>query len=453
MVVFTAPTGKRWALLTLLIASSARANGAFPAVSQLVADPSQPAHLVLRSNFGLLTTRDRGQTWDLVCEAGVGYENVEPPIAVLSDGTTIAALPTGVAHGVASECAFSVGAGLSGYVADVARVPNAPSQAIAVSVDIDASTSRVWRSLDGGGSWAPIGGVLGDLNAATLDAATDDPRTFYVSGVSQAGSVKGVLARSSDAGGSWQRYDVPGVSKVSAPYIAAVATEDRDTVYVRLSGTPGRLLVTHDGGQHFDPVLDFEGPLDGFALSPDGRFALAAGRLDGVWRASTTSLAFERLSCARLRCLSWTSSGLFACADESQAGFLVGESLDEGASFEARLHLSCVRGPLACDGESSVSRACTPLWPGISERLGTDCAAAGSFVPSTACTAGVENGLAGSSNAGAMPRSPFAPRGGKGCAFCGHAPPAASWLWFALQLGWVAHRRKQRRERFHDTAR
>src|SRR6188768_1715559 len=144
-----------------LHASSVHANGAFPAVSQLLADPADSAHLVLRSNFGLLLSHDHAQTWDWVCEAGVGYQNVEPAIAVLDDGTTIAALPNGVAHG-ATECAFELSSGVTGYVADVARVPGAAEGvgAVAVSVDIDGGISRVFRSVDSGRSFAPYGRAL-----------------------------------------------------------------------------------------------------------------------------------------------------------------------------------------------------------------------------------------------------------------------------------------------------
>ena len=369
-----------------------QANGAFPAVSQLVGDPTDDAHLVLRSNFGLLITHDRGENWDLVCEAGLGYQNVEPAIAVLADGTTIAALPDGIAHGT-TECAFRLAAGISAYVADVARVPGPAARAVAVSVELEQGVSQVWRSLDGARTWASWGAPLPALNALTLDIAGDE-RTLYVSGVSQSTTVKGVLARSVDGGQSWTRSDVPGATKLSAPYIAAIAAEDPDTLYVRLSGTPGKLLVTHDGGANWSALLDFKGPLDGFALSPDGRYALASGRLDGVWRATTSDLAFERVSCTKLRCLSWTSAGLFGCADEFQTGFLVGESPDLGASFEARLHLSCVRGPLACPSGSSVARACEPEWPAVSEVLGSDCANAG-FTPRSDCADG------GSSGAGA----------------------------------------------------
>jgi photosystem II stability/assembly factor-like uncharacterized protein len=361
-----------------------RANGAFPAVSQLLADPTDPAHLVLRSNFGLLVTHDRGANWDLVCEAGLGYKDIEPAIALLADGTTIAALPNGIAHG-ATECAFGLARGVSAYVADVARVPDTPGQAVAVSVEIDSGVSQVWRTLDTGRSWQPWGAALSELNAATLDIAGDDAGTLYVSGVSQTDTVEGVLARSLDGGQTWTRWDVPGVNKLSAPYIAAIAADDADTLYVRLSGSPGRLLVTRDGGAHWSAILDFAGPIDGFALSPDGRYALASGRVDGVWRASTSELAFERISCTKLRCLSWTHAGLFACADEFQAGFLVGESLDAGFTFEPKLHMSCVRGPLSCASESPVAQACDASWPALSEVLGKDCANAG-FTPKGDCS-------------------------------------------------------------------
>ena len=410
----------------------AQANGAFPAVSQLVGDPSDESHLVLRSNFGLLVSHDRGQIWDLICEAGVGYQNIEPPIAVLSDGTTIAALSNGIARG-ASECAFALATGVSAYVADVARMPGAPAQAVAVSVDIEGGVSQVWHSSDSGRSWERWGSALSELNAATLDVAGDEPGTLYVSGVSQASTVTGVLARSTDGGRTWTRSEVPGASKVSAPYIAAIAADDPNTLYVRLSGSPGHLLVTHDGGSHWAGVLDFEGPLDGFALSPDGEFALASGRGDGVWRARTSDLAFAQLSCAKLRCLSWTRAGLFACADEFQAGFLVGESADSGQTFEPRLHMSCVRGPVACGGESSVAKACDAVWPALSETLGRDCASA-VFTPSDSCASGgasgADAGLGGRAGMGGN-EQPAPPASG-GCSFSALPITRRTWL---LSLG------------------
>ena len=65
-------------------------------------------------------------------------------------------------------------------------------------------------------------------------------------------------APSSDAGVHRARYaKCQASTEPSASHrIAAVA--DANTVYVRLSGSPGQLLITRDGGQHFDTLLDFQ---------------------------------------------------------------------------------------------------------------------------------------------------------------------------------------------------
>jgi photosystem II stability/assembly factor-like uncharacterized protein len=426
-------------------------------VSQLVNDPSDAAHLVLRSNFGLLTTRDGGQNWDLVCEGGIGYQNIEPPIALLDDGSTIAALSQGIARGAVNACDFAVASGVSAYIADVSRVPGMPGHAVAVSVDIAANVSQVWQSADDGSSWTTLGNALADLNAATLDVTSDDASVVYVSGSSQSGSPNGVLARTNDGGQTWARYSVPGTSTVSAPYIAAISASDPRLVYVRLSGVPGHLLVTRDGGEHFTPLLDFSGPFDGFALSPDGQLALASGRVDGVWRAPTSTLAFEQLSCARLRCLSWSDSGLYACADEFEAGFLVGQSEDQGLSFSPLLHLSCVRGPLACAASTSVGAVCPQAWPAISEQLGTDCASASSFTPSTECRdagsagdaappvdAAISNSDAGRPSITPVQSTGSPTHGDCGCSVAGGERSPGAWL-LLVSVGFCCGRARRRR--------
>ncbi len=437
--------------LCLLWARGAEANGAFPAVSQFVTDPLDGSHLVLRSNFGLLTTRNQGKDWDLVCEGGVGYRDIEPAIAVLGDGSTIAALDTGIARSDGMQCDFALGRGIATYVADVARIPGAPRAAVAVSVDVSRNESQVWRSLDSGQNWATLGAPLSDLNAVTLDVAGDDADTVYVSGSADRSGVTGVLARTSDAGLNWTRYDVPGADKTSTPYIAAVP--NALTAYVRLSGARGRLLVTRDGGAHLRTVLEFRGPFDGFALSPDGTMALASGRADGIWRARAATLDFERLSCAKLRCLSWSVAGLFACADEFEAGFVVGESRDQGESFEPRLHSSCVRGPLACPGLSSVGSVCPGAWPAVSEQLGTDCNAAGSFMPSTACGS-EEKSAAGAAGDGSVTLSAGGSANGTGAGSCAvdrgraRSKPSSSFAaLFALSLSVISRRGRKRRRR------
>jgi photosystem II stability/assembly factor-like uncharacterized protein len=440
----------------LFLAAPAKANGAFPEVSQLVADPSDRTHLILRSNFGLLTTNDTGQNWDLICEAGIGYQNIEPPVALLDDGTTIAALASGIAQADARSCNFTLASGANAYIADVSRIPGSNGHAVAVSSDLTAYVAQVWQSSDSGATWTALGTPLTNLNAATLDVAADDANIVYVSGSSQDDAPNGVLARSADGGQTWTTYTVPGTNKVSAPYIGAVSPSDHQTVYVRLSGTPGQLYVTHDGGAHFELALSFNGPFDGFALSPDERFTLASGRSDGVWRADTSTLAFEHLSCAKIRSLSWSESGLFASADEFEAGFLVGQSSNQGLTFDPLLHLSCLRGPLDCAASTSVGSVCPEAWPAISEQLGTDCASAGSFVPSTQCRdAGAPDSDASSStDAGdgeppstitSLQRNALRPHGGCSCRIDSTARTPASWLWL-IPLGLCGARHLRRKK-------
>src|SRR4051812_25042615 len=77
-------------------AAPALANGRFPASGQLVVDPTDPTHLVLRATFGVLRSRDRGASWGWVCEGAIGYGGQEDPMmAVPADGSLLAGIYEG----------------------------------------------------------------------------------------------------------------------------------------------------------------------------------------------------------------------------------------------------------------------------------------------------------------------------------------------------------------------
>ena len=56
------------ALLLVVPAREARANGRFPAANQLAHSPTDPKLFVLRTTFGILVSHDAGASWDWVCE-------------------------------------------------------------------------------------------------------------------------------------------------------------------------------------------------------------------------------------------------------------------------------------------------------------------------------------------------------------------------------------------------
>ena len=102
---------------------------------------------------------------------------------------------------------------------------------------------------------------------------SSDPNRIYVSGFSIVSSTSyvGSIARSSDRGATWTVVPIPGSDNAAGPYIGAIDPSDPQTLYVRLEGDSGKLLVSHDGGDGFQTIYTAKGKLLGFALAPDGK--------------------------------------------------------------------------------------------------------------------------------------------------------------------------------------
>lgn len=433
------------------VARSASANGAFPSVSQLVPDPSDADHLVLRSTFGLLVTRDRGQSWDWLCEDGMGYKDVQPPMAVLPGGVILLATPDGIMRSDAAGCDFQPASGVDAMVLDLARVPSEPNAAVAVS--LAGTDAQLWRTEDGGATFAPLGEPIPGFIPSTVDVAPADADTIYVSGLA---GTHGSLVRTRDGAKTFETLPVPNTSTSRRPFIAAVDPNDAGTVYVRLDGEPSSLEVTHDGGDTFSSPLMTKVPALGFALSPDGQTVIASNSYDGTFRAESTSLDFEKVACGGPSCLSFSAAGLFGCGDQGVDGFIVGRSDDLGASFQRTVDLTCIRGPAACGADTSIGSACPGAWPAIREQIGANECAPPDIEPYTGCFAGAGgNSAAGGTTAagsggtdagGGAPAAGAAPTsksGGGGCSVRGGTEGRRDGAW-ALAAGLFVFVRRRR---------
>jgi len=374
----------------VLATRGAQANGALPSVDQLLIDPAAPDHLYLRATFGLLRSFDHGQSWDWLCEAGMGYVDLQPPMAVLPGGTVLLAIPEGVSRGEPSGCDFQRAEGIDANVVDLARSGAEPGAAVAVS--IAGTTSRLWRTVDDGRSFAPLGEPIEGLIAATIDVAPSNPDSVYLSGLA---GTQGVLMRSKDGGRSFESFPVPNTTTSRRPYIAAVNPFDAETVYVRLVGVEVALEVTRDGGRSFSTVLETKIAVQGFALSPDGKTLLASNGFDGTFRANTEDYAFEKIACSGRPCLNWSEGGLFGCGDDMLDGYIVGRSEDEGATFERVIDLGCLSGPLACDAATSIGSTCPAEWPTLQQQLQAPECLPRDVPPRTECTGGAPDEDAG----------------------------------------------------------
>jgi hypothetical protein len=442
------PLGVAAVVVVTLAAFPARANGRFPASGQLAVDPSDPAHLVVRTTYGLTVSHDGGASWSWICEASVGYGGTEDPMmAITADGSIIAGIFEGlsVSHDRGCQWDLTQG-GLTGrYVIDVAAERLEPKNAVLlISNSIGGSMflTELWETNDNAATWTVAGvDMPPDFLGLTLDAAPSLPSRVYVSGRYGKPAYDGAIERSNDRGKTWEKLLIPGSNDLALPYIGGIDPTHPDVVYVRLDADKNdRLVVTKDGGTTWTQAFTSSENLTGFAISPDGATVALGGDKDGIWTAPASTLAFTKVSTVGARCLTWTKAGLYACADEFVDGFALGLSTNEGKTFTPVMHLQINCGPLACGAATSTGKVCPALWGATKLAIG----GATCDGISTTTGAGTSAASTGSSAAATSSSSGGASEGG-----CSVSAPAraAGAVIPGLALAGAALARSRRRRR------
>jgi len=357
-----------FAAVALTLPVTARANGRFPAASQLVFDPSDSKHAAVRTTFGMLQTTD-GATFRWICEKSLGYEGVfDPAIAIAGGGRTLVGLPDGLSRSI-DGCRWDrAGAPLAGeYIIDLAVDPNDPKRVVAVTALGDGapmgSQAKIHVSRDGAATFSETIALPEDFRPQTIDLARGAPNRIYASGLSPFGRFA-MFVRSNDGGATWieSTFDI---GDASGAYIAGVDPTNADRVYLRLDGaTTDDLRFSPDGGDNFSSITT--GPqLLGFALSPDGKYVAVGGPGMGVHVAGRDH-AFRKIADHSVRCLTWTSEALFACGSDPPDPFAIGRSnADATAPFAAVLRLADLE-PLACAKDTTTGEFCPAFWPEVS---------------------------------------------------------------------------------------
>lgn len=369
----------------LAFSGSARANGRYPAAGQIAVHPKDPSVMLVRATYGLVVTHDTGKSWSWLCEGAVGYGNVEDPMmAFTSEGTLLAGLFEGLSAGSGDACQWTFYPPLKDkYVIDLALDKVDPSKGVLIisnSVGQDDAgapifLTQLWQTADAGKTWAQAGVDLPQqFLGLTCDTAPSDPQRVYVSGRYGPPDYPGVIERSDDRGATWQKLTIPGADSTHLPYIGGVDPTNHDVVYVRLDSDPSdALLVSKDGGLTWMTSYTAKGKLYGFAISPDGATVAIGGDKDGVLTAPAATLQFTKVSDVGVKCLTWATSGLYACADEFKDKFTAGVSADQGKTFTALMHLPDVC-PLVCpQADSPVNTQCPVAWASTSSTIGATC--------------------------------------------------------------------------------
>ena len=374
--------------------TAAHANGRFPESNAIFFAPNDADVVLLRTTFGLITSRDRGKTWDWVCERSVGLAGVEDPMyEVTPDGTMLSSTFQGLAvsHDKACNWAYMGGELKDLVFIDLASRPSTPTNIVAFASSYDGQDdagaiffkSTLFETKDEGKSFATLGPSLDrTLLGSTVDVTPSDPDRIYVSAKRNPGTAPtAVLLTSKDHGKTFEENPIALIAPENGAFIAAVDPLNADRLYVRTSNAtdmPSRLLVSDDAGKTFKTVYTGQGALAGFALSPDGGKVWVGGPRDGLRVASTADFAFTQKSTVEVQCLKLAADGLWTCSTE-KSGFVVGLSKDEGSTFETKLHFCDIRGPLACPVGSTTHTECvlggttsaaSPPWPHEQATLG-----------------------------------------------------------------------------------
>lgn len=145
----------------------------------------------------------------------------------------------------------------------------------------------------GAESWVPVGPPGGDVRSLAGDPR--DPRVLYL------GTADGVLYRSEDGGGRWQRL-APGFPQHGMSLDDLVVGPD-GTLYVgywELDGPGGGVARSDDGGRHFTVLAGLGGDMPqgvrALALAPGDPRVLVAGTHRGVFRSEDAGASWRRIS-------------------------------------------------------------------------------------------------------------------------------------------------------------
>ena len=381
------------------------ANGRFPTAQQLLEDPKDPRHLVLRATYGVLTTYDAGANWSLICEEAVDYQpNEDPVLGLMDNGNLIASTFKGLALSQDGGCSWqrAIGGGMEPLeIVDVTVEPGNRTNAFALVAQLihaqQAYVHQIWASTDNGLTWRARGSPWGadrELVGFAFEAAPSDPRRIYISATQARGvgfELDGVLRRSDDGGVTWSTLPIAGTDSSHVPYLSAVSPSNPDVLYVRVQGSDDDVLLQSlDGGKSWQERLRGRAMMAGFALSPDGsQIAIGFGRpllprqktvidcsLLGVWIASTQDFLFSRVPGLNgsVHCLTWTNHGLYACTGHKDHGFALAVSGDAGNSFVPLMELDAVAGLQACPPTSAVASQCAEPWLRLCPIVGKPCA-------------------------------------------------------------------------------
>jgi hypothetical protein len=351
---------------------SARADGALPDSLGVLLPPEQPDTIIVATNFGLVSSEDRGATFRLVCEDAIGtgaalYQMGPPPEQRLFTVTL-----DGFSRSDDLGCSWEPRRVLD-RVSDVFVDPSDADRVLAIArtarTDAGSPPWGVFESKDAGETF---GDALFTAPPSTyltgVEIARSDPKTVYVSMATfQGSSTLPFMVRSSDRGEHWKRVDLMPSIGMQLPRILAIDPERPSRVYMRLATAGFDVFAVYDDDAgEARPSLSLEDEMTAFLVRADGSL-LVAGSKGSLFVSRDHGATFAAIEGApHLRGLGERDGTLYAATDNAMDGFAVATSEDGGKSWRGLMRLDQIAGLRAC---GAVEAACGAAWSMLEPRL------------------------------------------------------------------------------------
>jgi hypothetical protein len=368
------------ALASVWLAGAARAHAhAGPQVRGIVSlDAADGLDTVLVANRGLILRARSSHTWRLLCNEAYGVTTSEQPDLVARPGaegggaSLLAATSRGLLGTDDGGCSWRGVEPFAGTAATaLTRDPTRPERLYLALYGDAPHATGLHVSDDAGRSWQRLldsGDANKKENFRSLRVAPSDPKQLYVRKLTLQGSQFDYsVMRSRDAGMTWESRTVTILPDETDLRILGISPVDPNLLVAKAesaTGGPERLLVSRDGGEHFDSPVRLR-TISGVAFDDTGQ-ALWVASDDGLYRAQVHANDFVRVGSVQLvSCVQHTEQGLLLCgyAGDSAANAPgVYLSHDGGETLEPYLQLKDVSEPVSCPDTSQAVHSCEVPW-------------------------------------------------------------------------------------------
>lgn len=364
----------RWRILVFaassLAATSAEANGRFPAAVSVVESPDDPDTILVGATFGLLLSRNGGVTWHWVCEPALGYSSQWDPIYAVEAGSGTFAATTYRGMRVSDDggCTWEPRGGEheQDWISGLAVRDDG---AWLLSSASGGRANGVFLTTDDAGTFEPT-----DLQSDTelFRKVLVSGSRAWVGGYSVS-PVESAIYTSDDAGEHWSATSLFFEGTAGLVPLGVDPSNPEVFYYSLPTATSWELQRTTDGGATAQTLLTLGEPWLAFAVSLDGGTVLAGARQGGVQKSTDGGQTFEPAPVQlQAECFARAGERVYACGHNWEDGFAVGRSDDWGDSWEPIFRFVDIAGALPCPDGTPVAEECAPTFYLLCEQFGLE---------------------------------------------------------------------------------